>query len=914
MKVTKYKWLAAGALFYLMQPNVYGQQKQDDSIRESKKIDEVIIVGYARQTKASVTSSFSRVSDKELMDVNVPDVSTMLQGKATGVQIMPGGGQPGTPATVQVRGTSTVNGPTQALWVVDGVIMDNVPNIDPSQIESINILKDAASTALYGSRGANGVVQVTTKNGKAGVGLLSLTATQSFNTFTNGRFRLMDGIQFYDWFNDLENHPTVPADLRAKGYDWLKEGTTTGHVNNYTLSYNGGSEKSKTYISGNYYRESGTVKNYDYDRFSFRLNHEEKVRSWLILRPKLSAAYTKTMDRQGSLYDMYLDLPWDHPRDAAGNLINPRDFDGTWWGRDQSNYLYDLQWNYGRGKQLDLLGNMDAEIKLTSYLTFFSTNSLTYRTNDYLSYTDPRSISGEATNGALSQTHSKSTNEFFNQMLRFNKKFGDHQLTGLAAYEFSAQSFETSNAQVFNIAPGAEVFDSGASSGLKPSGSKSQRVYSAALFNAEYAFQNKYFVQGSLRRESSSAFGSKNRTGNFYAYSLGWDISKEAFFNVKQIDNWKLRASRGKVGNTPSPNYGWQDLYALTQTYNGTIAAVWSQLGNPGLSWESVIQNDLGMDIRAFNNRLSFTLDYFHNKTNNLLVLLTLPAVTGVDIQYQNIGDIRNDGWEFNLNYDLIRNENLKWNIGGNLSAYKNRVLSTRDNEIQLLSNSKAAVPGQDVNSFYMRKWMGVNSQTGAGQWEIVNADGSRAVTSDYNKATLQLVGASTPDYYGAVTTSVTYKNLYLNANLYFSQGGKVYNSMRELFDADGAYPTYNQMILMPGWSRWEKPGDQATHPQLIYNNTSLTNKPSSRYLENDSYVKLRSVQIGYNFPTSLTERLSLSNASVYLMGENLFTITRFSGVDPEVGPSSGQSQYSGFAGQIYPLPRRFTLGLNLSF
>ena len=911
-----------GVCFFLMSGMIHAQtSKKNDTLRE-REIEDVVIVGYKTQKKSSLTAAVSIISDKKLKDANTSDVSSLLQGKAAGVQVMQGGGAPGSSATVQVRGTSTINGPSQALWVVDGVMMNDVPNLDPNQIESINILKDATSTALYGSRGANGVVQVFTKSG-SGKGTMTVSVNNAFNTFTNGRFKLMNGTQLYDNFVALKNAPAIPKELRNNGYDWLKNGTQTGVVQNYTIDFRGSSQNSKTYISGNYYDESGTVKGYDFNRLSFRINHDQTVKPWLTLKPKLSVAYTQGKDRQGSLYEMYLNMPWDSPYDANGNLINPYSYNGTWYGRDQANYLHDLQWNYGKSNQLDLLGNFDAEIKFTDYLKFVSTNNVTYKNYDDMSYVDMRSISGESNKGSLTESYVKDISKFFNQMIRFDKDFGKSNVNALAAYEYSDRYYKFSRAQVFGVVPGTDIFDTGASTGAKPSGAKYDRAFNALLFNAEYVYDKKYFVQGSLRNESSSAFGAGKRRGLFYSYSLGWNIHKEKFFNFKQVNEWKLRASRGLVGNTPSPNYGWQDLYALTQKYNGEIGATWSQLGNPALTWESIYQNNIGTDLRMFNNRLTLNVDYFNNKTKNLLMRVTLPSLTGVDRQYLNVGDVRNKGWEFNFNYAIIKKQDLSWDLGFNISTYQNRVLSTRNNATQILDNYHVAMTGYDVNSFYMRKWMGVNSDNGKGQWEVVNADGSRSLTTNYNAATVQVVGASTPDYYGSVSTNLTIKNFYLNANFYFSQGGQIYNSTRELFDSDGAYPYYNQMVLKDSWSRWQKPGDVATHPEAIYNNNTLVNKPSSRYLEDASYVKLRSLRIGYNFPASLAEKIWVKNASIYIMGENLFTITKFSGVDPEVGAygsrditldTSTGGNYSGNANVIYPVPRRISLGFNFSF
>ncbi|WP_027378270.1 SusC/RagA family TonB-linked outer membrane protein [Chryseobacterium daeguense] len=909
----KTKNLTKGAIFFLMGGLVSAQTKQKTDTLKETQIEDVVIVGYKAQKKSSLTAAVSVVSNKKLQDSNNSDVSSMLQGKAAGAQIMQSGA-PGSTAIVKIRGTSTINGPTAALWVVDGVIMTGTPNLDPNQIESINILKDATSTALYGSRGANGVVQVFTKSGSSGKGSLNVSMNTSFNTFTNGKFKLMDGVQLYDNFYSLKNVPddAVPSSLRTPGYNWLKNGTQTGVAKNYTVYFRGGSQNSKTYISGNYYDETGTVKGYDYNRLSFRINHEQTVKPWLILKPKVSLSYTTGKDVRASLFEMYLNLPWDKPINEYGNYVNPNT--DTWYGRDHANYLYDLQWNYGKNNQLDLIGNMDAEIKLTDYLKFVTTNNVTYKNLNTMYYVDPRSLSGESTKGQSSESEIRDISKFFNQMLRFDKDFGVHNVNALAAYEYTDRFYKTSTASVYGIVPGTDVFDTGAITGVKPSGSKFDRAYNALLFNAEYVYDKKYFVQGSLRNESSSAFGASHRSGLFYSYSVGWNVNREKFFQVKPINEWKLRASRGLVGNTPAPNYGWQDLYALTQRYDGQIGATWYQLGNPDLTWESIIQNNIGTDIRAFDNRLNINIDYFNNKTKDLLALITLSALTGVDRQYLNIGDVKNKGWEFNVSYAIIKNKDITWDLGFNVSTYKNVVTSTRNNGTQVLSNNHATIPGYDVNSFYMRKWLGVNPDNGMGLWEIVNADGTTSATSNYNQATRQIVGTATPDYYGSIFTNLTIKDFYLNANLYFSQGGQIYNYYREFFDSDGTYPYYNQMVFQEGWKRWEKPGDIATHPIALFDNNNLTNNTSSRYLEDASFVKLRSLRLGYNLPASLTEKIGIKSASIYFMGENLFTITKFSGVDPEIGPADGQTTYSGGAGAIYPVPRRYSLGLNFSF
>ncbi|PTT27091.1 SusC/RagA family TonB-linked outer membrane protein, partial [Chryseobacterium sp. HMWF028] len=551
----RHKNLTASVCFFLMTGFIAAQSTKKTDSLEEKKIDDIVIIGYKAQKKSSLTAAVSVISDKKLQDSNTSSVSGLLQGKAAGVQILPGGGSAGSVATVKIRGTSTINGPSSALWVVDGVVMPYAPNLDPNQIESINILKDAASTALYGSKAANGIVQVFTKSGNSGKGTLSVSLTNSFNVFNNGRFKLMNGTQLYDYFTSLKGAPAIPETLRNDGYNWLKDGTQTGTVQNYTIDFRGGSDHSKTYISGNYYNETGTIKGDEFNRLSFRINHEQTIKPWLILKPKVSLSYTTRKDTQASLYEMYLNMPWDNPRDANGNLIRvDENYTGDWYGRDHSSYLYDLQWNYGKSNQLDLIGNIDAEIKFTDYLKFISTNNVTYKNYDDMYYTDPRSISGTSNKGQLTENYQRDISKFFNQMLRFDKDFGNHNINALAAYEYTDRFYKESRAGVYGVVPGTDIFNTGATTGQKPTGRKLDRAYNALLFNTEYVYDKKYFIQGSLRSESSSAFGANKRNGLFYAYSVGWNIHKENFFHVKPVNEWKLRASRGLVGNTPSPD------------------------------------------------------------------------------------------------------------------------------------------------------------------------------------------------------------------------------------------------------------------------------------------------------------------------------------------------------------------------
>lgn len=336
------------------------QQTTNDSVRH-KNLEEVVVVGYKTQKRGNTSESYSTISKENLKSVTTPDVSTMIQGRASGVRVTPSSGAPGAVANIAVRGATSISGNASPLWVVDGVVYQNQPFIDPSQIESINILKDAASTALYGARAATGVVQVITKAGRRGPGRITVSANTSYNLFNLGNFKLMNGAEMYDFYNDVLKYKNADftPELRDINFDWIRNGTETGVAQNHTVEFSGGNDKMRTYIAGNYFHETGTVIGNKLDRLSFRINQEYEIKDKLTLKPKVSLIYNKRNSQEHNLYQMYLNMPWDNPYLASGLPGNPRkDYPNSgyerWWGRDLSNYLYDLQWNYGKSNNLNL--------------------------------------------------------------------------------------------------------------------------------------------------------------------------------------------------------------------------------------------------------------------------------------------------------------------------------------------------------------------------------------------------------------------------------------------------------------------------------------------------------------------------------------------------------------------------------
>ncbi|MCM8570356.1 TonB-dependent receptor [Gramella jeungdoensis] len=876
---------------------------------QSADLDEIVVVGYSSKKKSDITSSVSEVDGDELTDVTSPDVSTMLQGKASGVQIVQGSGQPGSTPAIRIRGLSSINGSVSPLWVVDGMIVHGTPNLNPNEIKSISVLKDASATALYGSRGANGVVVVTTNQGTSGVDKLNLSSRVGFSYLNQGNFEVMNSQEMYDYYQNFSNQDAIPEgiteDVLNNDFDWINNGTQTGVVQDHNITFTGGKDNSKTFISLGLYDETGAVKGFDYNRLSFRLNHDYEVSERFTLKPKIAVNYSTRFSQQHSLYQMYLNMPWDSAFDEEGGIIDPQNPEVVWYGRDRSNYLYDLQWNYSESNELNGYGNFDFEYELTDNLRFISTNGITYFSTNGKSYTDPASNSGLANNGALSEYGQRRITTFTNQMLKYSNVWDKHTLGVLAAYEYNDYQYESTSATGYGIISGTEILNNAATPAAV-GGFKNEYALQSILFNADYSYDERYLTQFSIRRDGASNFGENHQYGTFYSGSLGWNLHNESFFQADDINQFKLRVSYGSVGNRPSSLYPQYGLYNLNNTYNGYPATTPSQLGNDDLSWEKSYQTNIGLDTRFFD-KLSVSIEYYNKDTSDLLYFVSLPSTTGYTGYWENIGGVKNNGFEGNIAVDIVSTENVFLSATGNIGFNTNEVTELFEDQ-QIDRGTKISKVGEDFNSWFMRKWLGVDPETGNPLWEVVNPEtGERSETTDYNAATKQIVGTSSPDFYGGFGTNFQLREFTLTTNFAFSYGGEIYNSSRELYDADGAYPTYNQQVLAEAWTRWEEPGDIATHPRLVYGGNNLSNKTSSRYLEDGSYLRLRNIRAGYTIPQNLSNEVGLSNAEVYISGDNLLTLTGYSGMDPEVGAD-------GFSSTLYPVSKKLIFGVNLTF
>lgn len=898
---------------------------------DTETLDEVVVVGYGVQKKESLTGAMSTLKENRLKDVTTPTVENMLNGKVSGVYVAPGSGQPGSNGAVQIRGRATLSGSTSPLWVIDGVIVGEDPGVlNPSDIENMTILKDAASTAIYGSQGANGVIIVTTKMGKSEKMKINASVKLGVSTMTNGKMEVMNGAELYDYYASFPNQEDIKfsrwnPELRNANFDWGELASQAGFTQDYNISLSGGNEKMSSYFSLGYYSEEGTVKGYKYDRYSFRYRSNYKPFSWLTIKPNISGSMKNTDDSQYDYTAKYTMFPWDSPYDEDGNLVPDR-YSG-WVDSSDLNYLNSISYgNHTARKTYEFSGNFDFDIKITDWLTFTSVNNYRYTGYFQSTYTDPRTDSASGVQGRVEEEQTNNIQRYTNQYLTFNKMFGKHSVQALLAYEFMDTSAKVINAKGTGIVSGFEVLDATATP-EEVGGNLTEWAKQSVFAKANYTYDNRYLAEVSLRRDGASNFGDDKKYGNFFSISAGWNINREKWFKADWVDVLKLRASYGSVGNIPYSKYPQYGLYSVSSNYNGIPAILISQVGNKDLTWEQTYTAGVGIDANFFNNRLRFVFDYYNKYTSNILYQVPVSGLTGITSRWQNVGEMRNSGIEITIGGDIIRTKDWLWSLDLNMGYNKNKLekLYGDDPNMMIIGGGgndtsiagaaeKVLKVGYSTDRYYLREWAGVDPKNGAPLW--YKNDGSGETTSNYSEAKQVMTEATSPKLFGGFNTSLTWKNIDLNASFGFSLGGKIYNYSRQEYDSDGAYTDRNQMKLIDGWSRWEKEGDIATHPAASYGNKSNSNKASTRYLEDGDYLKLRSLSIGYNLNLS---KYYIQNMRIYFTAENVFTLTGFSGIDPEVpayyDETTGTYKSIGTAGaNLYPSTRKFMFGINLTF
>ena len=935
--------ITTAALFFTGQI-VMGQKKANDSLREND-IEEVVVTGYKSKKANEIIQAQSVISSKEFSDQqSTLSMTNMLQGKAPGVYIQANSGQPGNGGSIQIRGISGL-GNTDPLVVIDGQYssISQYNALNPNDVESVTILKDAASTAQYGSRAGSGVLVVTTKRGIRGKTSYMFQTRFGFSKKVSDKelnFQMMDANQKLNWENSVANAvgisqrtPAEIAQLSALNHDWQKDVLQNSSEESYLFSANGGDKKNLFYYSLGYDHNSGIIRYLDgLKRYSARFNFESQLSEKLKMGLNASVQYQITQNQrdrdnaQNPIKFMYLANPYETVFDSDGNYnLTSAAFP----------VLEALQNNVNYNKNLRINGNIFGEYKFTDYLKFRTTLLGTYaqlkRPSAVYkgSYLD--TVLGY--NGWFSLTNNDIFNYTINNRLDFDKSFGEHTVSATVFQEFYKGLTNTMVATKQGINnPLLNPFQlSNYASVLTTTGTK--EVYTlnslAGLFDYNYA--KKYFLSASLRRDGSSRFGENNKFGNFWSVSGGWNMAKESFLKDSKFTTLKLRASYGTVGNDATlPDYVNYD-YASFGLYDSTPTTFIRLVGNPDLKWEVAKMQNYGVDF-VYANRLRGSFEYFTTKRSDFLQLVSGIDTKGGYAYYSNVGNLQNKGLEAELSYDVIKNSNWTWNVHGNLTNIKNKLLSLKSGETERgtgpLGDSVLRVDEAPF-LYKMVRSAGINAENGealyytnrttpnAGE-TFYTVNGENA-TNVYNASDSQILYGKSPvpKLYGGFGTSFTYKNFDLNAEFSYKYGGWTVN-YEELNRLDAAQ--YNTNKSTDATKFWQKPGDTNVLPKPTASGLQTTDY----FLQKTDYIRFRSLGLGYTFDKKfLGDHAFFDSLRVYVQGQNLFIWTKFKG-DPEAAVGSDESNNTSSTGYnyvpnsyylyTYPIQKTYSVGFDLKF
>ncbi len=903
---------------------VNGRSVLDVNLSEkAEMLGEVVVMGYTEKSVNEISSAVAVLKSEDLLDVTTPSIGNMLQGKVSGVEVVNNGGSPGAAPEIRIRGTGSISASADPLYVVDGIIGGD---FTPNDVASITILKDAGATGLYGSRAAGGVIIVTTKKGAADKMTVNLKTSTGVKQISNGNFDLMNSEELYAFQRTLFSPATLPlirpVKLKETDFDWIDEAFNPGMLQDYYLSVSGKSNKIAYYFSADVYDEEGTLLNTDFKRMSFRNNLKYDITDRISLTTNLNISKSENTTYQyNSLYDAYLYLPWDVPYNADGT---PRFVDATsndWYSRDKRNFIHSSTYNSDGGKSLAINGDVTLNILLTDWLSFSSSNRLAIGTGWYQSLIDPRVREGLAMGGSLYNSNDLSNYGITSNMLKFKKSSGDHSFNGLVGFETEKNDYQFLAATGQGIPVSLTILDA-ASVPFSVAGTRTESAFTSGFTQFNYNFKGRYFATASYRIDGSSKFGINNRWGSFPSASASWLMTGEDFMKkFSKLDMLKLRASYGVTGNANIGDFQHLAKYAFTTQYASNPAGFPQNLPNPDLGWEKAYTLNMGVDVSLLK-RVGITIDVYDIKNRNLLLNVPLSPSSGFEFQTRNSGTVQNRGVELQLKTTNIRKAGLEWETSLNFAFNKNKVLWLSDGIDQIITGVEAKQiiqVGEDIYTWYMPKWMGVDPANGDPLWEKIiydeqGTETSRVTTNNYNEAQFQQVGSATPKFTGGVISNLSYKGFSLNMALNYVYGNQIYNRSRQFFDNDGAYTSYNTMNLQDGWTRWENPGDVATHPKAVANGNKLSNNVSSRYIEDGSYLRLRNISLSYDVPAPFARKLKLTSIRLFVSGDNLFTWTKYSGMDPEVSIVGDTWTRPGTGDFKYPISKQLLFGVDVTF
>lgn len=891
------------------------------------------------QRKASFTGAAAVVGKDVLAKKTDANFVKALEGAVPGIQMNNSTSMPGIWGSIYVRGRGSLNSGTQPLYVIDGMPVDSdtddnsltystnntidpMSSLNPADIESITVLKDAAATAIYGSRAANGVIVVTTKKGAEGKFNINLDIKQGFVTTANNNMDFANAQQTMKLFTDgytaaqggdwQENYNYLADDYfgwdRKSSYDWMDAISRKGYYQDYNLNMQGRTGSTGYYVGLGYLNTEGLIIGSDLERFSGRLNLDTKFK-WATLGVNSSYSYTTqngfSLSTAGSM---------SSPLTAAVSSQTPMD------------PFYDSEGNYANINNYNPLALMDEKtgelnqsntqmVNLNPYFQIdfgkgiYAKTTLGVNINELRQYQYWSALynpQAQDYNGLGQQYNSKSTVVTWNNIIGWNYKFADkHDISLMLGQEMQKKSYfyEYYAKSDFPFAASGmrDLTTAGTDQGNEYY--KQEARLASYFADVHYSYADKYYLSGSFRRDGSSVFGTDNRWGNFWSVGGKWRISGEEFLSENEIiTNATLRASYGTVGNQDISWYAARGFYSSGYNYNQMPGMRPTSIPNPELTWEVSKKFDIGFDL-SFLQRIHLTFDFYNEETSDALFEIPLSMTTGISKTYQNIGSIRNRGIEFSINTSIIQNNDLNWNFFANLTWNKNEVikLSTDD---PLEYTYQIIEQGHPYSQFYMKEYVGIDHETGKPLWYL-NKEGDET-TSDYNAAAKRYVGDADPKVLGGFGTNLTWKGVDFNLNFNYRLGGKVYNSGAAFTGFGMAFRTPLEDVALNSWTPENK---NAKYPQYIYRDPNNATATSSRYLYSGNYLRISNVTLGYTLPKTWTQKAFIQKLRAYVSVDNLYTFTAsdFVGYNPETSAN-------GVIAWQYPATCTFIGGIQLTF
>lgn len=905
----------------------------------TNNLSDVVVVAYGTTKRPEITGSMGVIKAKDIENKPFTSVDRALQGAVAGLQSVASSGTPGAAQQIRIRGIGSINASSEPLWILDGVVINTgdasrltttanlLSTLNPNDIESITVLKDASASSLYGSRAANGVILVTTKKGKSGKTKFRFDTEVGYSdiAYFNDDYRPLKASEYFELTREgLVNAGATPAVVTATlanlgsgnnvDYDWLKAVTKKGTQRQYNLGASGGNDRTTYNLSAGYFRQEGITLQSDFERWNGNMSIVSKATDRLTISTTLNAGYVQQNAplAGGSfgnpILSSYFLLPSRAARNADGSLnITAPDFGPG----NLHNTIATAEMDKRFLKQLSARGAFTAEYKILENLKFTSRYGMDYNVLEEEQYNNPFHGDGQSVGGRAFVFYTRLFNYTWTNLLDYKLSFGkakDFSTNIQVGYEAQDSKTLTSNISATGFPATTQLtFPVVAATPTQASATGSDFSFLSAFSSASINYKNKYVLSGSFRRDGSSRFGTNNRYGNFWSIGGSWNIDQESFMkDVRLISQLKLRASYGVNGNAGIGNYDWQPTYSFGSNYNQQPGSAPNNIGNVFLTWEINKPFNVGLDVSLMSNKVTLTADYYIRRTSSLLLDAPLSRTSGFSTLRDNIGSMENKGFEISLNFSPVATKNFQWSVNLNYATNRNKILSLVNNQ-DIITGIFLRRVGQDFQSFYAPRWAGVDAANGDPLWYKTVT--GKETTNNFNDAQRAILGSASPRFFGSITNSLRYKGFSLEAQVYFSGGNLMQDAWAAFYMGSGNGPTFNK-VLRQFTDRWKAPGDnKATLPKYVYGGNKLAQNPSDLYLYKGDYGRIRDLTLSYQLPELLATKMKLNSAVFYVRGTNLFTIVRDKKLpwDPEQGVAS-QTNLNVF------IPKTITVGINIGF